>query len=425
MTVWHCGGSAASDYSAADVESILNSQVMPRLQGAKRVLLVPPDLTRAKSGAGEITALLCRLLGSDVFIRILPALGTHFPMSEDEIRRMFGLDIPLDWFLVHDWRNNLRHLGTVGEERIAELSEGRMKMPVEVEVDATVFDDYDAILSIGQIVPHEVVGMANYTKNICVGLGGSDIINKSHYLGAVYGMERMMGRSDTPVRHLFNGIARDYFQDLPITYIMTVMQELDRGAKVAMRGLFIGDSDDVFEAGAALSRRVNITDLPERVDKVVTWLDPEEFKSTWLGNKSVYRSRMAIADGGELVVLAPGLKTFGEDATVDRLVRKYGYRGTPAVLEAVEKDPEMRDNLSAAAHLIHGSSEGRFTITYCPGPNISAEEVRGVGFEVDDLASMLKRYNPEELNDGLNELSDGERVFFIRNPALGLWMAPK
>ena len=424
MAVWHCEGSATTEYSTADIENVLRSQVLPRLAGARRVLLVPPDLTRAKSGAGEITALLCKLLGPDVFIRILPALGTHFPMTDEELRRMFGPDIPLDWFLVHDWRNNLRHLGTVGEDRLVQLSEGRMNMSVKVEVDAAVFDDYDTILSIGQIVPHEVVGMANYTKNICVGLGGSDIINKSHYLGAVYGMERIMGRSDTPVRQLFNGIARDYFQELPITYIMTVMQELERGARVAMRGLFIGDSDDVFEAGAALSREVNIIDLPERVDKVVTWLDPEEFKSTWLGNKSVYRSRMAIADGGELVVLAPGLKTFGEDAAVDRLVRKYGYRGTPAVLDAVEKDPEMRENLSAAAHLIHGSSEGRFKITYCPGPNITPEEVCSVGFDVGDLAAMLKRYNPEELNDGFNELPDGERVFFIRNPALGLWMAP-
>jgi hypothetical protein len=155
------------------------------------------------------------------------------------------------------------------------------------------------------------------------------------------------------------------------------------------------------------------------LEKVVVYLDPDEYKSTWLGNKSIYRTRMVIADGGELVVLAPGLKEFGEDKEIDRLVRKYGYIGTEKVLEAVKQNEDLQSNLSAAAHLIHGSSEGRFKITYCPG-HLSREEIESVNFGYKPFSEMVDKYNPEKLSDGFNEV-DSERVYFISNPGLGLW----
>jgi hypothetical protein len=131
---------------------------------------------------------------------------------------------------------------------------------------------------------------------------------------------------------------------------------------------------------------------------------------------------MAIADGGELIVLAPALREFGEDPKIDELIRTYGYRGTPATLRAVEQNPELRDNLSAAAHLIHGSSEGRFHISYCPGEGgVSLEEIRSVGFNAVPYREMVARYDPAVLKDGFYTMPDGEEIFFIRNPALGLW----
>jgi hypothetical protein len=178
---------------------------------------------------------------------------------------------------------------------------------------------------------------------------------------------------------------------------------------------------ETFTLGARLSQKVNFDLLDQPLRKVLVYLDPHEFKSTWLGNKAVYRTRMAMADGGELVVLAPGLKEFGEDAEIDRLIRKYGYRGTPTTLAAVKANEELRNNLGAAAHLIHGSSEGRFRITYCPGPQMTQEVIRSVGFGAGDLKAMVRRYNPDKLVDGYNRLSDGEELFYISNPALGLW----
>jgi hypothetical protein len=261
--------------------------------------------------------------------------------------------------------------------------------------------------------------MANYNKNIFVGTGGPEGINKSHFLGAVYGMEKIMGRSDTPVRQVLNYASRKFAADLPIVYVQTVVSpDADRNLKI--RGLYIGDDEECFEKASELSLKVNFEMLDKPLNKVVVYLDPDEFKSTWLGNKSVYRSRMALADGGELLVLGPGVKEFGEDRAIDGLIRKYGYRTSPEILEFVENNADLMDNLSAAAHLIHGSSENRFRITYCPG-HLSREEIEGVGFRYAELDKMMSRYNPQELKDGFNTMPDGEEVFFISNPALGLW----
>jgi nickel-dependent lactate racemase len=394
----------------------------PRFQGLEKVLILPPDHTRLNSQAGPITAIAYELLtAAGVHVDILPTLGTHNPMTEKQLRMMFGGTIPLHAFKVHDWRNGIVRKGEVPGDMLAKLSGGKVNYSVGVEVSKMLFDGYDLILSVGQVVPHEVVGMANYTKNIVVGAGGADIINKSHFLGAVCNMETLLGRTDTPVRRLFNYAVDAFLSDLPITYILTVVEQDYDSGKMHLRGFYAGDDVQVYNEACELARKVNITLLNREPKKVVVYLDPHEFQSTWLGNKSIYRTRMAIADGGELIVLAPALKELGEDRKIDELIRKYGYRGTPATLKAVEESEDLRGNLSAAAHLIHGSSEGRFRITYCPGPDITLDEVRSVGFDAVAYDEMAARYNPETLTDGFNTLPDGEEIFYISNPALGLW----
>jgi hypothetical protein len=205
---------------------------------------------------------------------------------------------------------------------------------------------------------------------------------------------------------------------LPIVYVQTVVGRRADGT-LAVRGLYIGDDIECFQLAAELSLKVNFEIVDEPIKKAVVYLDPSEFHSTWLGNKAVYRTRMALADNAELIVLAPGVKEFGEDKTIDSLIRKYGYRGTPATLAAVNAHPDLANDLSAAAHLIHGSSEGRFKITWCPG-HLTKEEVEGVGFSYGDLNAMLARYDPNKLSLGINHV-DGEEIFFISNPGLGLW----
>jgi nickel-dependent lactate racemase len=261
--------------------------------------------------------------------------------------------------------------------------------------------------------------MANYNKNILIGTGGPESINKSHFLGAVYGMELIMGKADNPVRALLNYAADSFLNHLPIIYVHTVIGRDDKG-NLVVRGLFIGNDAEVFSLASELSLKVNFNVLDKPLKKVVVYLDPAEYKSTWLGNKSIYRTRMAMADKGELIVLAPGLKEFGEDKEIDRLIRKYGYRGTLETLRTIDGNEELSRNLSAAAHLIHGSSEGRFKITYCPGI-LTQKEIESVNFQYRDLTNMIKKYNPKNLKDGFNKVNDNEEIFFISNPALGLW----
>jgi nickel-dependent lactate racemase len=394
------------------------ASALERLGPRQRVLAVPPDATRMHSFAGDLTRYAWQHYG-DRLVDILPALGTHTAMTDEQIDHMFA-GVPKRLFREHDWRQGIQTVGTVPGELLRTVSEGKVDYPWPAQVANLIADGgHDLILSLGQVVPHEVIGMANYNKNIFIGTGGSEGIHKSHFLGAVYGMERIMGRADTPVRQVLD-YASDHFTDqLPIVYALTVVAPNADG-ELEVKGLFVGDDRECFERASELSLQVNFQMLEQPLEKVVVYLDPSEFKSTWLGNKSIYRTRMAIADGGELIVLGPGIKEFGEDDQIDHLIRKHGYLGTDAILHAVDQDDQLRNNLSAAAHLIHGSSEDRFRITYCPG-ELTREEIEGVNFQFAELGPMLERYNPEQLDDGITTLPDGETIFFISNPALGLW----
>jgi len=410
-------GSVTDQLTDADLRAGLGA-ALEQLGPRRRVLVVPPDFTRCHSQAGRLTRLAYEFYG-DRLTDVLPALGTHSPMTSPQIAEMYA-GVPESLFRVHNWRTGITTVGEVPAAFVREVSGGAVDFSWPAQVANLIASgQHDMILSIGQVVPHEVIGMANYNKNVFVGTGGAEGINKSHFLGAAYGMERIMGRADSPVRRVLNYASEHFTRHLPLVYVHTVV---GRGAdgRLVVRGLYISDDASGFELAAALSLEVNFELLAEPLERVVVYLDPAEFKSTWLGNKAIYRTRLAMADGGQLTILAPGLKEFGEDPEIDRLIRKYGYRGTPATLAATRAQPELQQNLSAAAHLIHGSSEDRFRITYCPG-HLSQAEIESVNFRYADLKQMTERYRPDQLQEGWNTLPDGETIFYISNPALGLW----
>ena len=414
-------GSKYDNITPEEVRAAL-SGVFDSLGRKRRVLALPPDFTRFNSYAGPITEMVYDYFGS-ALTDVMPALGTHAPMTPEQISTMFG-HVPADLFRVHDWRNDVVTVGEVPAEYVHEVSEGRLDYPWPAQVNKLLLDPtFDLILSIGQVVPHEVIGMANYTKNIFVGVGGSEGINKSHFIGATYGMERIMGRAKSPVRDVMEYARKNFIPQLPIIYVQTVLAKNPDTGKMELKGLFIGDDFECFQKAADLSLETNFIMVDRQIRKCLVWLDPEEFKSTWLGNKAVYRTRMALADGAELIVMAPALKEFGEDSTIDGLIRKYGYKGTPHTLEATNANADLQANLGASAHLIHGSSEGRFSITYCPGPDMSREEIESVGFRWDSLAEVMEKYDVKSLKDGWNTVN-GEEIYYISNPALGLWAHP-
>jgi len=438
-------GSVTLDISDHEVDALFSQSLTQALVEAapvSSVLLLPPDITRFHSRAGLLTSIAYRELSrAGIAVTVLPALGTHTPLTAAERERMFP-GVPESLFRIHDWRNDVVELGRLEREWVEQITGGAVSYDWPAQVNKLLCDGgFDLIVSLGQVVPHEVVGMANHAKNILVGTGGKEAIDKSHFAGAAYGMEKMMGRTNTPVRAMFDEGLRRYGDKLPpVLYALTVLSargeteaaatSTQRGLAsrgLALRGLYCGFGRDCFEQAAALTRQVNVDLLDEPIHKAVVYLDPQEFRTTWLGNKAVYRTRMAMADGGELLIIAPGLERFGEDKGLDALIRKHGYRPAKVIREKVNADAELANSLSAAAHLIHGSSEDRFTVRYCPGPGLSRKEIESVGYEWGDMGAAMARYDVSKLAIGWNTGADGapfgkgERFFFVPNPALGLW----
>lgn len=419
MPIYFQRGDASSSLTEADFREAL-AAAFKAGGDPQRVLALPPDHTRSDSRAGELTCLAHEMLGNRL-TDVMPALGTHEAMTEAELSYMFG-DLPRDLIRIHDWKNAVVTLGEVSGEYVRDVTEEIYSSPWKAQVNELVANGgHDMVLSLGQVVPHEVIGMANYNKNVFVGTGGSDGINESHYLSALYGMERIMGRCDTPLRRILNRAQEDFCQDMPLMFVLTVVQSLQDGSK-AVRGIFVGDHHDVFEAAGKLAAEVNciVVDRPPKT--VVVTMNPDKYKKTWLANKAIYRTRMLIGDEGTLVVLAPGVKGFGESETVDRLIRKYGYRTTPEVLNFVEQNQELRENLGAAAHLIHGTPNGRFKVLYAPG-ELTKEEIESVGYQYGDYAALTAHYGCEGLENGWHKDKDGEDFYFISDPGLGLWQS--
>lgn len=396
------------------------SRIAPKLD---RVLLLPPDLTRAHSGVGKITEWVYEEVlrrNPEAYVRVIPTLGQHVPHTEVENKWMFG-SIPNEIILQHDWRNGVSHVGTIPASLVEQTTGGVAGWEIPVDLNSTLMNEsWDLIVNLGHVVPHEVLGFANHNKNYFIGLGGKATICASHIAAAVYGIENNLGCMVTPLRACYNYAEEKMLGHLPDVYLQIVMQR-DAENRLVTSGLFIGNDLKTYLQAARLSREQNITVFDKPVKKMVAVMQPDEFRATWVANKAVYRTRMAIADGGELLIIAPGVERFGEQPEVDALIRKYGYKGTARTLALYQTEADMQAIPHGVAHLIHGSSEGRFTITYAPGPKIGKEEIEQVGYQYSDAMEVRRRYNPALMKEGWNTMPDGEKVFYISTPSAGLW----
>jgi len=384
----------------------------------KPILIIPPDITRLHSGAGMI----CELIWDeyrDKVKDVLPALGTHKPMTIDDIGLMYRT-IPSSLFRVHNCRKDIVTLGKIPGSFISEATGGKLHYDWPLQVNKLITDHSGSlIISVGQVVPHEVLGMANYNKNIFIGCGGYESISKSHFISAVYGLEKLMGKAINPVRELIN-LGDSLFADqLNILYVLTVVDTGPYGLPV-IKGLFIGSDMECFTRASSLSSKLNCRVIEKTPGKVLVYLNPSIYRSTWLGNKAIYRTRMAIADKGELIIIAPGVREFGEDKVIDRLIRKYGYRSSEEIMQMVNKNNDLQENLGVAAHLIHGSTENRFSITYCTQV-IDEKEVRSVGFDYASIDEIIDKFDTDNMREGFHTNRDGEEFYYIPDPSMGLW----
>ncbi|HUE72059.1 MAG TPA: lactate racemase domain-containing protein [Pirellulaceae bacterium] len=415
----------------------------------KRVLLLPPDITRMHSGAGWITEHFYKRLKDNADVHVIPTLGQHEPHTREQNAQMFG-SIPHERIHPHDWRGGCVQVGEVPADYVKEATGGIADWPFPIWLNRMLLEEHwDLIINIGHVVPHEVLGFANHNKNYFIGLAGKELICASHMAAACCGIENNLASLITPVRQCFNWAEEKFLGHLPDFYVQVTLahssplaprvdrpplsgaaaeQSAIKGASEHSRsefstlvhtGIFVGDDLETYLAAARAAREQNITVLDEPLKKVVCVMQGDEFFSTWVANKAVYRTRMALADGGELLIIAPGLKRFGEQPDVDALIRKYGYCGTGRVMELYQQNADMQDLAHATAHLIHGSSEGRFTIRYAPG-HLTKADIEQVKYEYADLSDTLRRYVIDQLEPGFNDVS-GERIYFIPTPSAGLW----
>ncbi len=384
----------------------------------RKVLLLPPDITRAHSGAGWITEEFYKIFSAEADVHVIPTLGQHLPHTPEQNRWMFG-SIPEEKIHAHDWRGGAKTIGEVPADFVKEISKGKADWAIPVSLNKMLLEEkWDLIINVGHIVPHEVLGFANHNKNYFIGLGGKPMICASHMMAACCGIENNLGNLTTPLRQCYNKAQADYLSELP-DFFFEVVMAYDENGELGHTGVYVGDEVDTYLEAAQASKKQNITIVPP-LKKVVAVMQGDEFYSTWVANKAIYRTRMAMADGGELLIIAPGLKRFGEQEDVDVLIRKYGYSGTDKIMKLWKTEPMLQDLTHGTAHLIHGSSEGRFNITYAPG-HLTKEEINGVNFGYADLKETLERYNPAKMKNGFNTMPDGEEVYYISTPSAGLW----
>jgi nickel-dependent lactate racemase len=413
----------ADELSRAEVDELalqLLSEARSRVnKDLRKVLLLPPDLTRAHSGAGKITETLYKALAQRCDVHVIPTLGQHVPHTAEQNRWVFG-EIPNERIHVHDWMAGVTRVGVIPARLVEQSTGGLADWDIPVDLNTVLMNEaWDLVINIGHVVPHEVLGFSIHNKNYFIGLGGEETICTSHMAAAIYGIENNLGQLITPLRSCFNWAENEFLSHLPDVYFQVVMKR-SPDTRLVTCGVYVGDDLETYLMAARASKKENITVVEEPISKMVAVMQADEYHSTWVANKAVYRTRMALADAGELLIIAPGLRRFGEQESVDALIRKYGYRGTPRTLEQYQENDDLQQLAHATAHLLHGSSEGRFSIFYAPG-YLSKKEIEQVGYGYVPLEEALKRYPPERMKEGWNVMPDGEKIFFISTPATGLW----
>ena len=327
------------------------------VQPGERVLAIIPDKTRddnthvlfpiateflTKRGVASFDALV--------------AQGTHPPMSESQKRAKIGTDSFAGQLFDHRWDDpdELITLGELSAETVEELTNGLIENAVPVSINKLLASgNYDTVLVFGATVPHEVAGFAGGAKYFFPGVAGPELTHTTHWLGALAGIENIIGQVDTPTRRLIEA-ATDLI-DARIISLNTVISRTSDDELVTY-ALFTGDIREAFRRAAEVSRQVHIRYTGRKYKKVVALLDPH-YDELWVGGKASYKLGAIIEEGGELIIYAPHLTRLSE--THGELIEKYGYAPLESVRDMLGVSQELRENLCIAAHLAHVAYAGR------------------------------------------------------------------
>jgi nickel-dependent lactate racemase len=331
-------------------------QALDVIQPGERVLAIIPDKTR-DDNTHQLFPIANEFLNKRgvASFDALVAQGTHPPMSQSQKLSKIGLANFSGQLFDHRWdeADELIKLGDLSPETVHDLTGGLIDQAVPVSINKLLAPGiYDTVLVFGATVPHEVAGFAGGAKYFFPGVAGPELTHTTHWLGALAGIENIIGQVETPTRRLIEAAA-----DLIPARIISLNSVVSRhDGELVTYALFTGDIREAFRRAAEVSREVHIRYTGRKYKSVVALLDPH-YDELWVGGKASYKLGAIIEEGGELIIYAPHLTKLSE--THGALIEKYGYAPLESVRDMLGVSQELRENLCIAAHLAHVAYAGR------------------------------------------------------------------
>lgn len=415
----HGKGNAKNPLSTRESEALIAEALQDSVFTGKKILLITPDLSRSCP-----LPFLFRMIHSVLAPRVsqldvMVALGTHPPLNEEQMNRLFGMT-PQDRqsrfakvrFLNHAWQDadSLLSLGTIPASDIAELTEGLFSMDVPVTINKAILD-YDILLVVGPVFPHEVVGFSGGNKYFYPGIAGKEIIDFFHWLGAVITNPKIIGTKYTPVRAVLDRAAKMIPRERRA--LALVVKEKD------LYGLYYGTPEEAWSDAADLSNSLHIIYKDHPYHTVLSCA-PEMYDELWVGAKCMYKLEPVVADGGELIIYAPHIHEIA--ASHGRIIREIGYHTRDYFLK--QWDRFKHYPWGVLAHSTHvrgigtfenGVEKPRIRVTLATGiPESICREIN-LGYR-DPATIRPSDYEGREEEGILLVPHAGEQLYKLRNP---------
>jgi nickel-dependent lactate racemase len=412
-------GSATDYVSQAQVRETIVSACEAIKPTGKRILAIIPDHTRTCPLPMFLRELYDVVGRQAKKLDFLVALGTHPPMSNDQIDHLLGVQpgqrsevFPNVDVFNHHWKdpNALRHIGTLPAGKIAEISEGRFSMDVEVTVNKLVFD-YDAVVIVGPVFPHEVVGFSGGCKYFFPGVSGPELLNFFHWLGAVITNPKIIGTKYTPVRAVVDA-AGDMIGTDKFAFCMVV-----RGEELA--GLYFGTPKVAWSAAADLSDKIHVQYVDKPFKSVLSRA-PKMYDDIWTGGKCMYKLECVVADGGELIIYAPHITEIS--VAHGQLIQEIGYHTRDYFLTQWDKFKHYpwgvlahSTHVRGIGSMIGGVERPRVQVTLAT--QIPEKICRQINLGYRDPASIkIEDWQGKEADGKLYVPKAGEMLYKLKNP---------
>ncbi len=386
-------GSETKTLSEDQVRGLLETALSNADLKDKRVLVIIPDGTRS-APIPLMFRLLYGVLGEQVArLDYLIALGTHQPMSEAAITKLVGAGpaeraahYPKSEVYNHRWDDpmNFQTVGVISSAAMQELTDGLVARETPIALNRMIHD-YDALLIVGPVFPHEVAGFSGGAKYLFPGIAGREIIDSTHWLGALATSYETIGVKDTAVRRVLHYGARFVADKKPVVCLKLVMQ------KSSLHGLFIGDFVTAWEAAADLSAKLNIIYKPQSFKSVLS-LPSVQYDDLWTAAKAMYKTEPVVADGGEVIIYAPHLKDVS--VTHGAEIERVGYHVRDYFLGQWEAFKDL--SWTVLAHSTHVRGAGTFEAG-TEKPRIAVTLATGIPEEVCKRINLGYR-DPLELD---------------------------